>query len=291
MQKMLVTGAGGMVGSYVSEVFPDWDLLLTDVVGGFIPLDVQDSLALAQALRSHRPEVVLHLAAATDVDRCQQDPAWAHASNALGTEHVARACREFGAKLVYASTGAVFSGDKSEPYTERDLPKPLNIYGISKWAGEEAAARSGSLFLIVRAGWMFGGAQKDKKFVGKIVRMLLDGKGAIRAVNDKWGTPTYAKDFLRGIRMLLERERSGLYHLGNNGCCTRYEIALVLRQIVKQADVSVVPVSSSSFPLPAPRGRQEALFNLRMEEEKLPAMRPWREALEEYVLTELVAAL
>lgn len=292
IRRMLVTGASGMVGSYVPEIFSDVDLIPTDLHGenGFYPLDIRDRAAVERFFKMEKPDAVLHLAAATDVDRCEQDPQWAHSSNVLGTEHVASVCRASGAKLVYASTGAVFWGDKRQAYAESDEPRPLNIYGQSKRAGEKAVAEQAERFLIVRAGWMFGGGEKDKKFVRKIVRMMLEGVPAISAVNDKWGTPTYAKDFLKGTRMLLERGCTGLYHLGNEGSCTRYEIALALREILKQPQVVVQPVSSECFPLPAPRGRQEGIANVRLKEEQLPAMRPWRQALEEYVLTELVLA-
>src|SRR3989338_5139896 len=111
-QRMLVTGAGGMVGSYVPEVFSDYDLVLTDTVVGFTNLDVRDPASVRKAVAEMKPDVVLHLAAATDVDRCEQEPDWAYHTNAIGTQNVALACQASGATLIYISTAGVFWGDK-----------------------------------------------------------------------------------------------------------------------------------------------------------------------------------
>ncbi|MBI3332744.1 MAG: dTDP-4-dehydrorhamnose reductase [Candidatus Omnitrophica bacterium] len=291
IRRMLVTGAGGMVGSYLPEVFSDMELTLTDIVGGFTPLDLRDPRAVMEIIRSVDPEAVLHLGAATDVDRCQQEPEWAYQTNAVGTQNVALACLAQGAALVYVSTAAVFPGDKPEPYIEFDDPRPANLYGRSKWIGEQIVTSLLPRSYIVRAGWMIGGGSKDKKFVGKITRLILDGKNPIQAVNDKWGSPTYAKDLLKGIRALLGTGYYGLYHMANQGSCTRYDIACAIREILGRKEISVAPVSSDCFPLPAPRGRSEAIRNLKAELLGLEPMRPWREALREYVQAELVPIL
>ena len=283
---MLVTGAGGMVGSYVPEVFSDLDLILTDIVEGFAPLDVRDPSAVMKTLASARPDWVLHLAAATDVDRCEQDPDWAYHSNAIGTQNVALACQEAGAPLVCISTAGVFWGDKPDPYIEFDTPRPANVYGRSKLAGEQIIGALLERFYIVRSGWMMGGGKKDKKFVGKMVRFILEGKDALRVVNDKWGSPTYAKDLLRGIRRLCDTGYYGLYHMSNTGRCSRYEMALAVCQALRRPEIQVQPISSEEFPLPAPRADSEAMRNLKLQLLGLDSMRPWQDALREYVQTE-----
>src|ERR1051325_4803453 len=126
--KMFVTGAGGMVGSYVPDVFRDVELVLTDIVDGIESLDITDARSVNDAIARAKPDVVLHLAAATDVDRCELEPEWAPRADALGTEHGVRARREPRATLVYISTGAVSPADKDEPYTETDTPGPVNVY-------------------------------------------------------------------------------------------------------------------------------------------------------------------
>jgi len=287
---MLVTGAAGAVGSYVPEVFSDWDLVLTDVVGEFDRLDVADPESVLQAVTEAKADVVLHLAAATDVDRCEQEPDLAFSVNAIGTQNVVRACRAVDALLVYISTAGVFWGDKPDPYTEFDAPAPANVYGHSKLAGERAVEAQLSRYYIVRAGWMIGGGPtRDKKFVGKIVELVGRGDRSLRAVDDKFGSPTYGKDMVAGIQRLLETNHHGLFHMANaGGPCSRYDVALAIRDALGRSDLDVEPVSSAYFPLPAPRARSEAMTNYKLQLLGHDWMRPWQEALVEYVTTELV---
>lgn len=279
-----------MVGSYVPDVFTDYELVLTDIAAGFLSLDVRDPAAVRAAMADLRPDVVLHLAAATDVDRCEQEPDWAFHSNAIGTHNVALACQAAAVPLVYVSTGAVFAGDKLEPYIEFDVPRPANVYGVSKLAGEQAVAALLQRYYIVRAGWMFGGGGRDTKFVGKIVRLILEGRTRLEVVDDKVGSPTYAKDLLGAVRSLLDTGWYGLYHVANAGACTRVQMALALRDVLGRGDVTIAPVSSARFPLPAPRGRSEALRNLKLELLGMKVRR-WEEALHEYVTTALLQGL
>ena len=288
---MLVTGCAGMVGSYVSDVFHDYNLVLTDRVEGFPHLDVREPSEVMKAVADAKPEVVLHLAAATDVDRCEQDPDSAYHTNAIGTQNVALACQAFDVTLVYISTAGVFWGDKPEPYIEFDVPRPANIYGQSKLAGEQIVSSLLRRYYIVRAGWMIGGGKKDKKFVGKIARLILEGQNPLRVVNDKLGSPTYGKDLLTGIRTLLTTDYFGLYHMVNRGCCSRYDVALAVRELLQRSGVEIAPVSSACFPLPAPRARSEAMRNLKLELLGLNMMRPWQDALREYVESELAPVL
>lgn len=290
-QRMLVTGVGGMVGSYVPEVFKDYDLVLTDQIDGYSQLDVRDPSAVSRVMREARPDIVLHLAAATDVDRCEQEQDWAYHTNALGTQNVALACQSFDVPMVYISTAGVFWGDNAEPYTEFDVPRPANVYGHSKLAGEQIVTSLLRKYYIVRSGWMVGGCERDKKFVGKIVRMILGGNKRLKVVDDKLGSPTYAKDLLREILALINTGFYGLYHVANKGRCSRYEVALAIRDLLQRPDVEVEPVSSAYFPLPAPRARSEALRNLKLELLGLDGMRPWKDALKEYLVTELAPAL
>jgi dTDP-4-dehydrorhamnose reductase len=286
-RKLLVTGAGGMVGSYVRRAFVDYELVLTDITAGSTFLDVRDPAAMRSAIVDGGADAVLHLAAATDVDRCEQEPDWAYGLNAIGTQNVTLACQVSAIPLVYVSTGAVFPGDNAEPYTELDPPAPANGYARSKRAGEQFVDSLLQRYYIVRAGWMFGGAGRDVKFVGKITRLIQSGRTRLEAVDDLIGSPTYAADLLAGICRLMETGAYGVYHMANAGWCTRYESALAIRDALDRADVEIVPVSSDHFPLPAPR-RSEALCSVKLEGLGI-RMRPWQEALREYVLTELAA--
>lgn len=121
--------------------------------------------------------------------------------------------------------------------------------------------------------------------------MIFDGKKELSVVNDKIGSPTYAKDLLEGIKALIETRYYGLYHMVNRGFGSRYEIALVVRDALQRPDVAIVSVSSAFFPLPAPRGRSEALRNLKLQLLELDQMRPWEDAVREYVVSELLPSL
>jgi dTDP-4-dehydrorhamnose reductase len=281
-----VTGAAGALAGYVPHVFGDSDLTLTDRSR----LDVRDARIVAEAVARAKPDVILHFAAETDVDACELHPDEAFAANATATENVAQAAREAGAVVVYTSSAAVFDGDKLEPYVEADATRPANVYGRSKLAGEQALERLLERFYVVRAGWLVGGGARDRKFVGKIVELILRGERHLRAVDDKLGSPTYALDLLRGIRRLLETDAFGLYHMVNPAPATRYEIALAVAETLG-ADVEVEPVSSDAFPLPAPRGRSEAMRNERLERLGLDLMPPWRERLAHYLHEELLPAM
>lgn len=285
--RILVTGASGALGSYVASVFADAELVLTDRGR----LDVRDREAVSSTIADVKPDLVLHLAAATDVDACETDHELAFSANASGTENVALACRDNDCELVYVSTGGVFSGEKPEPYVESDEPGPVNVYSRSKLEGEHVVAGLLDRYFIVRAGWMIGGAKRDRKFVGKMAELLRGGATQLKAVDDKWGSPTYAPDFLAGIKRLLATDQHGLYHHVNPGMVTRYDIACELRTILERPDVEIEPVPSSAFPLPAPRGRSEALRNSKLELLGLDEARPWQDALRAYVLDELVPEL
>lgn len=275
---ILVTGSDGMVGEYVQEVFSNENLFLTD----HHSTDVTDYESVRQTFEKVRPDVVLHLAAATDVDRCERDKDWAYQTNVLGTQNIVFCCQKLNALLVYASTSGIFNGSNPEAHTEFDSPNPVNVYSKTKWEGEKIVQNFLDRYFIVRAGWMIGGGkEKDKKFVSKMVE-LCRTKGAIEVVNDKWGTITYAKELLQTIRQLLKTPFYGLYHVANKGVCNRYEIAMEIKKILK-SDVLIHPVSSDRFPLPAPRPYCDAIRNYKLSLMGLDTLSSWQEALGAYL--------
>lgn len=275
---MLVTGANGMVGSYVREIFNDENLVLTDI----LEMDVTNPDLVFGLVSKHKPRIVLHLAAETDVDKCEKEADHAFRVNALGVQNVALACQKYGCVMIYISTGGVFNGKKGLQKTEFDAPDPVNIYSRAKYEGEKLLVNLLDRYYIFRAGWMIGGGpQKDKKFVGKIIE-LCKTKKEIQVVDDKYGSPTFARDFVCGIRKVIGTGYFGLYHLVNSGVVNRYEIA---REIVRilEVDVKVLPVSSDHFPLPAPRGESEAMRNYKLDLLGINPMPFWKGSLEKYV--------
>jgi dTDP-4-dehydrorhamnose reductase len=285
--KMLVTGAAGMLGSALipalnkrgHKVFAT-DLAPVDKID---LLDVRDNIQINTIIDKIKPEMVLHLAAETDVDRCELEPEHAFLTNTIGTQNVALACQKRNILMVYISTIGVFYGDQIEPYSEFDTPNPINIYGRSKLEGEKIVQNLLERYYIVRAGWMVGGGPKrDKKFIGKIIKQIKE-KNVLKAVNDKIGSPTYTVDFSKCLTDLIETGYYGLYHCTNKGYCSRFDVAKKIVEFMGRSDVTVEQVSSAYFPLPAMRARSEMSRNYKLELLGKDTMRNWEDALKEYI--------
>ncbi len=276
---ILATGAKGMMGGYLPTVYGSDEIVITDID----ELDVRDRAAVEAAIDKHRPSRVFHLAAETDVDRCEKEPDHAYRENVIGTLNVALACQKRDIEMVYISTVGVFGGiDKADLYTEFDTPSPVSVYGKTKLEGERVVQDLLKRYYIVRAGWMMGGGpQKDHKFVGKMAQLVY-ARDEIAAVDDKLGTPTYAKQLVANLRTLTESGYYGLYHCVNGGMCSRYDMAVEIAKYFGR-NVKVKPVSSAYFPLPAPRPRSEAGRNYKLELLGLNQMTGWREALRDYL--------
>jgi dTDP-4-dehydrorhamnose reductase len=269
LDRILVTGAGGMVGSYVDF----------GIKTNHRSLDITDLKETISVIEKYKPEAILHLAAETDVDRCERDPGSAYMINAIGTLNIATAAKKIGAKVIYISTVYVFDGSKNKSYLEDDKPSPDGHYGRSKYVGEMAIRDILDDYLIVRAGWMFGGGPNgDQKFVAKIIKQLQ--KDEIKAVNDKLGSLTYAKDLVNKIKDFISQNKTGIVHVANSGFCSRYDIALEIKKTMG-SDAKVVPVDSSYFNRDAPRNGSDIMESLNGG-----VMRPWKEALGEYINTE-----
>ena len=278
--KILVTGAAGMLGSDLCPLFAQaHEIIATDIK----ELDVRDPAAVMRWSKDVKPDIIAHLAAATEVDECERNPDLAYATNAIGTRNIALACQEVGATLVYISTHSIFDGTKCEPYTEFDTPNPMSHYSRAKYVGEEYVRSLLSRYYIVRAGWMFGGRTVDKKFVAKIIAAARS-KPFLTIVDDKYGSPTYTADLSRGILNLIETGWYGTYHMvGTGGYCNRLEYAQAILDYADVRSCELRAVSSAAFPLSAPRPRMEAGRNYHLDLMGANWMRPWRTALQEYV--------
>lgn len=249
-------------------------------------LDVTDRDRVFSKVEQLQLDYIFHLAAETNVDLCQENPEHAFRVNSLGTKNIAYACREFNCRLLYISTSNVFDGNKQRAYIESDLPDPINVYGRSKFEGELVVKELLSDYFIIRAGWMVGGWQLDKKFVYKIVQQLRQGRTELRAVSDKFGSPTFTKDFAANLLKVIETEKYGLYHMVNKGMGSRYDIALKIVEFMGfKSRVKVKPISSEEFPLPAPRPRSEILSNYKLDSLGLNHMPHWHDSLAEYIKT------
>jgi dTDP-4-dehydrorhamnose reductase len=288
--KIFVTGADGMLGSALCPTLAKkgHNVMATDLFPSneeSKQLDVRNFNQVKEMIEKAKPNLVMHLAAETDVDKCEVEPDHAFLTNTIGTQNVALVCQKQRIDLVYISTLGVFWGDKPEPYNEFDEPNPINVYGRSKLEGEKIVQTLLKRFYTVRAGWMVGGGpKKDKKFIGKIIKQLNDSP-TLKAVNDKIGSPTYTYDFSKCVADLIETGFYGLYHCTNKGVGSRFDVAKKIVEFMERTDVTVEPVSSAYFPLPAARARSEMSRNYKLELLGMDTTRHWEEALKEYINT------
>ena len=276
--KILVTGAGGLVGSLVVErARADHD------VRGLVraELDVTDPGAARSAIREFSPHVVLHCAAYTDVDGAERNPERALEVNAEATEQVAVAAQELGASLVYLSTDYVFDGRGRTPYRENDITGPQSSYGISKLEGEhrvENACPEG--FIIVRTGWLYGAG---KGFVDW-ARARLVASQELPVVDDQKGSPTYAGDLADALLELATGAHRGLFHFVNQGEATWLDLGRAVAEELGQTTTLLKPIAGETLGRPAPRPAYSALSVGHYEKTTGKRVRPWREALKAYLL-------
>lgn len=272
LDNVLITGANGMVGSYV-----DFGIKTDKRM-----LDVTDLEETIKIINKYQPSVVVHLAAETDVDRCERDPSHAYSVNAIGAYNVAVATNNVGAKMVYISTSAVFDGFNNNPYNENDKPNPQYFYGRSKYVGEALVKDISDNYIIARVCGVFGGGlKKDQKFVSKIINQIKqDGCKEIKVVNDAFISPTFGKDLVEHLKYLIIKDEKGIFHLSNKGVCSRYDMAVKIVEVLK-SDIKITPVDSGCFKLSAKRGYNESMLSLRFD-----SARDWQSALEEYLKEE-----
>jgi dTDP-4-dehydrorhamnose reductase len=276
--RILVTGAGGQLGSDLIEVFADHQVL-------GVPhqrLDVADREAVLTLVTSERPTAIVHAGAWTAVDACEADPDRALRVNALGTRHVAEAASRVGARVCYVSTDYVFDGTKSEPYVEWDTPNPRSVYGMSKLGGERELAPSST---IVRTSWVAG--RHGQNMVKTILRLAGEHE-ELSFVSDQRGNPTFTEDLARAIRLLVVERRPGLFHVTNQGSVSWFEFAVAVFEAAGLDPKRVRPIVTTALdpPRPAPRPANSVLDNAALRLSGLPLLDDFREPL-----ARLVAAL
>lgn len=224
--KVLVTGANGMLGQDLCPIFEDAGAFVieTDVD----TLDITNAGQVKQVLSDIRPDLVVHCAAYTNVDKAEEDLKTAEMINVTGTENIAEACGKLGITLVYISTDYVFDGTKKDPYKPDDRPNPINNYGITKYEGEEAVRSLCEKYYIARTSWLYG--HHGKNFVETM--LSLADKPEIKVVDDQTGCPTWTVELANGILKLLSKPY-GTYHVCGSGSTTWYGFA---KEIFSQAE-------------------------------------------------------
>lgn len=280
--KVLLTGAKGQLGSALVN-------LLEEAGDGEVisfgrdELDVTKPSVVHEIITGCVPDAVIHAAANTNVDGCEQEPDSAYAVNALGARNVAVASAKVGARLVYVSTDYVFDGNAGASYTEFDRPAPLGVYGKSKLAGERYVAGLSHKYFIVRTSWLYG--HHGRNFV-KTMLDLAGTKTELAVVDDQVGSPTYAKDLAAFIAELIKTELYGIYHATNTGSCSWYQFACSIFRMAGLSHIKVKPVSTVELGRPAPRPAYSVLDHYCIRLSGFTDLRSWEEALQEYLAEE-----
>ncbi len=271
--RAFVTGAGGQVGRELVELLVARDRRDDVIVAAdHATMDLADRDAVLGTICSVEPEVVFHVGAFTAVDRCESEADQAYAVNALGTRHVADACRRVGAHLVYVSTDYVFDGTKSTPYHEWDSPNPQSVYGRSKLGGEAACGPEST---IVRTSWVCG------RYGPNMVRTVLRAAanpGTLRFVHDQVGHPTFAEDLAAMLLRLGIDRRPGIFHVTNAGAVSWFEFVRAILEAAGDDPARVLPITTAELdpPRPAPRPANSVLDNAALRLSGLESLDDFR---------------
>ena len=291
--RILITGSRGQLGNELlrclrtmaAEIGPvpaEYTDACVDAVD-YDALDISDAVAVDAWFAAHGYDLVVNCAAVTNVDGCEADEEGAFRVNALGPENLARACAAQGAKLVHVSTDYVFPGDEPGDRVESDPTGPVSAYGRTKLAGEEKALAANPRTFVCRTAWLCG--YVGKNFV-KTMRRLGATHGEVTVVDDQLGNPTSANDLAYEILKVALTEEYGVYHVTNNGTCSWATFAQAIMDGSGLA-CRVVPVTSAQYkaanPASADRPHFSSLRNLRLEQTVGDEMRPWEDALSEYL--------
>lgn len=273
--KIVITGAAGQLGMALQKVFAGHSLTLLDLP----ETDITNREALFTVFQATQPQLVIHCAAYTNVDGCAQNPTLAYQINGLGTQNVALACLAVGAEMVHISTNEVFAGTLPTGYEEWMPLNPINPYGKSKAAAEKHVGNLLKQFYIVRPAWLY--AATGRNFVHAILHRART-TGQIRVVTDEIGNPTYVQDLAQAIAQLIHTHQYGIYHLVNEGSCSRWEFANEILRLAGLSHVSNTPILSSEFQRPSTPPRFGALQNIAAAALDI-RLRPWTEALADYL--------
>ena len=276
--RVLVTGAKGQFGFAIVKKLAEEGVEHRGL--GHDELDITDALATWQYLHAYLPDVVIHCAAYTQVDKAEEEVSLCRAVNVAGTENMAKACQNIGAKMIYFSTDYVFAGQKSSPYEIDDLPSPLNEYGKSKLDGERAVKSIlGERYLILRISWVFG--KNGNNFVNTMLRLGRE-RAEVSVVSDQIGSPTYAVDVAALVCRLLVSENCGTYHVTNEGICSWADFAKAIFSYAGLT-VAVNEISTAQYPTKAKRPLNSILSKACLDRAGISRLPDWQDALQRYL--------
>lgn len=280
--KVAIIGANGQLGSDLSEIFSGehevFQLTHSD-------LDIVNFLQIKNVLGALKPDVVLNTAAAHNVPKCEEDPVHAYLVNGIGALNLAKASNEFNFALVHYSTDYVFDGSKAIPYVEDDVTNPLNVYAVTKLAGEHFVLNYSEKGYVVRVSGIYGKVPcraKGGNFITTMIR-LANEKPEVKVVNDEILTPTSTQDIAKNSLVLIEQRPSfGIYHMTSEGQCSWYEFAKEIFSILN-LKTPLYETSVSQMQIAVKRPFFSVLENKKLKDASINFMPHWKESLHAFL--------
>lgn len=277
MFKVLVTGANGQLGYDVVKELQKQNI---ECYGASRQdFDIVDFEVTENFIKNYMPDVVIHCAAYTAVDKAEDEQVLCYLVNVSATDNIAKICKKINAKMLYISTDYVFDGNKDGFYEVDDEPNPINVYGKTKLLGEQAVQKILDKYFIVRISWVFG--EHGNNFVKTMLHLGKERK-EINVIADQYGSPTYTADLAPLLVEMIQTEKYGIYHATNEGVCTWAEFA---EEIFKIAgiDVKVNHITTAEYPTRAKRPLNSRLSKEKIINNKFIIIRAWEKALREFI--------
>lgn len=278
--KVFLTGASGILGTDIQNEFEkDGHEVL-----GFNSRSIilGDRLDIEKKVNDFQPDVLIHSAAMTNVDLCEDEKDMAIEINVTGSQNMAVAAAKNNIPIIYISSCGVYGNGKKSAYTELDDANPITYHHYTKFEGERVIREASNLHLIIRPGWLFGGTKSHKKNFVEARRKEALNNPVMKSASDKFGSPTYTLDLAMQIKHLLKINAYGTFNIVNTGSASRFDyISEILLDLGYSNEV--LPVDSKAFPRRANMPDNEMLENYNLSLLKVQAMRTWREALKDYI--------
>lgn len=275
--KVLVTGVKGQLGFDVCKELDKRNIENKGIDRD--DCDITDEQAVLSYIKNYAPDVVVHCAAYTAVDRAEDEKEICYNVNVKGTEYIARACKEIDAKMVYISTDYVFEGVGETAYEVDDKATPDNTYGITKYQGEEAVRKILEKYFIIRISWVFG--INGNNFINTMMK-LGESRSELNVVADQIGSPTYTYDLSPLICDMIATDKYGTYHATNEGYCSWADLAEYIFSVTGQK-VLVHHIKSEEYPTKASRPKNSRLSKASLDNAGFKRLPDWQDAVKRYI--------
>ena len=282
MKKIWITGSAGMLASHFQRILQQKNVLF--VANDRNTIDITQLDAVSDFVRHEKITHSINCAAYTQVDHAETEQKQAYLVNAVGPHNLGIAARKHGARVLHFSTDYVFDGNARKPYSENHLCSPIGSYGLSKLAGEMKLLEEHHHSCIIRTSWLFG--SPGKNFVSTMLRLMRE-REEISVVYDQTGRPAYCEDLAQAALEILDEE--GIFHFANSFETSWFQFAKEIHRQAKELDFplltkSIVPITTRDFPTPAKRPPYSTLNTQKVEATLGKKIRPWQEALNDYLL-------